>query len=172
MCVCRSKCVRVTEWLVYVMLCVCTCVRACLRACVRVFKITYFVFNTNLWNILWRILWRISTRNMILRRSEIITFGFGRSVILCCCFIPALGLCLVRHCNCYCRYWLSFACIYLCVIYIFTGPIFNKMIGAISNQSRIYMTVFDFDDIYCVGLRSWVYASHHILCQSDLLGQR
>ena len=51
-CVCRSKCVRVTEWLVYVMLCVCTCVRACLRACVRVFKITYFVFNTNLWNIL------------------------------------------------------------------------------------------------------------------------
>ena len=32
-----------------------------------------------------------------------------------------------------------------------------------SNHSRIYMTVFDFDDILCVGLWSRTYASHLIL---------
>ena len=41
-----------------------------------------------------------------------------------------------------------------------------------SNQSRIYMTVFNFDEIWCVGLGSRVHVSYQVLGQCDLQIQR
>ena len=40
------------------------------------------------------------------------------------------------------------------------------------KNGEIYMTVFDFDEILCVGLWSRVYTSHQILARSDLQVQR
>jgi len=36
------------------------------------------------------------------------------------------------------------------------------------KHGEIHMTVFDFDEILCVGLGSLVYISHQMLDQSDL----
>ena len=43
---------------------------------------------------------------------------------------------------------------------------------SISNQSRIYMTVFDFDETLCVRLCSQLHVTNQISAQSDLPFQR